>query len=60
MKCVVSITGRGQNTWVSPEGCLMFSTSTHLNIQGELRSFSAACIVAFRGLSCTMRRSEHA
>ncbi|BDA42446.1 Biotin-protein ligase [Coccomyxa sp. Obi] len=31
--------GRGQNTWESPEGCLMFSTSVHLSIQGQSLPF---------------------
>lgn len=28
--------GRGQNTWLSPEGCLMFSLQLHISLQSVL------------------------
>ena len=44
--CMLHLTarlaGRGGNSWVSPDGCLMFSLCLHLEIEGEQSSLHTA------------------
>jgi biotin-(acetyl-CoA carboxylase) ligase len=51
-----AVPGRGDNTWVSPDGCLMFSASRPLSIPGEQAPFInyVVCLGVVRGIQDTL------